>query len=201
MQPFQPDSVAISVNADSFKPDTSTLTQAELAKREYAAGRTAFERGAYRQSIQQFEKAAALVNRNSVFGGEVQIWLVTAYAALDQMPEALSLCRQLTRHPSIDTRKQSRRLLFILEAPRLQTRPEWLTQIPDLKAIADGEQSDQLSSTRYAQPPKKPKRPKPQPEEELEPIDWSKINTQDNQFLWVALIGAALIMGGLWWLS
>ena len=178
-----------------------TPDQKELARREYGRGREAFERGYYRQSIQQFEKAAALVNRNSVFGGEVQIWLVNAYAAMEQFGDAISLCRQLTRHPHLDTRKQSKRLLYILEAPRLRSRPEWLTQIPDLGAISDGENQDQLSSHRYAaaDAPKKPRRKRPEPEPE--PIDLSQVNTKDNKFLWVALVAVALTIGGLLWLS
>ena len=34
-----------------------------------------------------------------------------------------------------------------------------------------------------------------------EPIDLSQVNTQDNQFIWVALGVIFLIIGGLIWLS
>jgi hypothetical protein len=36
---------------------------------------------------------------------------------------------------------------------------------------------------------------------EPEPIDPSQINTRDNGFLWVALAGVVLVLGGLWWLA
>lgn len=174
-------------------------SQLDLARREYDLGLAAFERGDYRQSVQCFEKAVSLANQASSFGGEIQIWLVNAYAAANQMSEAISLGRKLFRHPDFETRKQSRRLVYILEAPKLKTRPEWLSEIPDLSAIANGEGQDQLSSLRYAATPKKPRSPRPQ--SEPEPVDWSQVNTKDNQFIWLALIAAAVILGGLLWLG
>ena len=75
----------------------------EIVKTEYQAGKSAFEGGHYRQSVQHLEKASALVDRNSRLGGEIQIWLVTAYEAAGQRNEALSLCKQLDRHPSIES--------------------------------------------------------------------------------------------------
>jgi hypothetical protein len=36
---------------------------------------------------------------------------------------------------------------------------------------------------------------------EPEPIFPSQINARDNGFVWVALIGVELVLGGLWWLS
>jgi tetratricopeptide (TPR) repeat protein len=174
-------------------------SQLDLARREYDLGLAAFERGDYRQSVQCFEKAVSLANQASSFGGEIQIWLVNAYAAANQMPDAINLGRKLFRHPDFETRKQSRRLVYILEAPKLKTRPEWLSEIPDLSAIANGDGQEQLSSLRYAATPKKPRSPRPQPEPE--PIDRSQVNTKDNQFIWLALIAAAVILGGLLWLG
>lgn len=166
----------------------------EVIKEQYQAGKAAFERGQYRQSVECLSKASALVDRNTRFGGEVQIWLVTAYEAADQRSEAIALCKQLERHPNYEIRQQSRRLLYILEAPQLNRRPEWMTQIPDLGAIADNESKIRLgnaapggkSSSRSVSSP--------------EPVDLSQVNTKDNLFIWVALIGAILILGGLvWW--
>ena len=45
----------------------------EIVKAEYQAGKAAFERGQYRNSVQHLEKASDLVARNSRLGGEVQI--------------------------------------------------------------------------------------------------------------------------------
>lgn len=166
----------------------------EVVKEQYQAGKAAFERGQYRKSVEYLEKASALVDRNTYFGGEVQIWLVTAYEAADQKKEAIALCKQLDRHPSHDIRIQSRRLLYILEAPQLNRRPEWLTEIPDLTAIADRESKTRLGS---GAPGGKPSSRSLSPPE---PVDLSQVNTKDNRFIWVALIGILLILGSLvWW--
>ncbi|NEQ28041.1 MAG: hypothetical protein F6K28_55440, partial [Microcoleus sp. SIO2G3] len=91
----------------------------QVAQTQYQAGKTAFERGDYRQSVQALEKAVSLVARNTRVGGEMQFWLVTAYQAAEQQQEAIALCEQLTRHPDLQTRQQAKRLLYILKAPRL----------------------------------------------------------------------------------
>ena len=166
----------------------------EIAKAEYQAGKQAFECGEYRQSVQHLEKASSLVARNSRLGGEVQIWLVTAYEAAGQRPEAIALCNQLIRHPDTETRKQVRRLRYILEAPKLETRPEWLIEIPDLAALAESDPQDRRGTG--APTPKKP-----QKRSQTEPIDLSQVNTRDNAFIWIALIAIALILGGLLWFS
>lgn len=168
----------------------------EVANREYQSGRMAFERGQYRESVQSLEKASALISRNTRLGGEVQMWLVTAYEAAGQRSDALDLCRQLVRHPDLKTRKQARRLLYILEAPQLKTRPEWLTEIPDLTKIEGTGDRLGCQTPAVAKRPSRP-RPKPKPE----PEDLSQINTQDNRFIWFALVAIAAILGGLFWLS
>jgi tetratricopeptide (TPR) repeat protein len=166
----------------------------DLAKTQYQAGKQAFERGAYRQSVECFEKAISLANPNSQLGGEMQTWLVTAYQAAGQVTEAVALCERLSQHPDLKTRKQGTRLLYILKAPKLKTRPEWLTQIPDLSALNEAGEN-QLAS-RYVPPTPRPK-PKPEPE----PVDLTQVNTKDNWFIWVALLTIGLIVGGLLWFS
>ncbi|MGF1495824.1 MAG: tetratricopeptide repeat protein [Elainellaceae cyanobacterium] len=177
----------------------SSTDQKAAAQTQYQSGKEAFERGRYRQSVQYLEKAVSLAERTSRLGGEAQIWLVTAYQANGQLKEAIALCQQLTRHPDYETAKQGKRLLYILEAPRLQTRPDWLTQIPDLSQLTDGEaQLPNLAGrtvTKKARSPRKTAAPAP------EPIDWSQVNTRDNRFVWVALVGILLILGSLVWLS
>lgn len=166
----------------------------QRANGHYQAGKIAFESGQYREAVQQLEKACALVNRQLRFGGEMQIWLVTAYEAAGQSSEAIALCRRLGQHPDIETRKQSRRLLAILEAPRLVTRPEWLTQIPDLTTL-DVEKNTAAYAT--AKPSRKLANRKGY---EPEVVDLSQVNTRDNRFTWVALGLVGVLLGVLvWW--
>ena len=158
---------------------------------EYQRGKYAFERGQYRLCVQHLEQASQLVAPASRLGGEVQIWLVTAYQAANQLQEAISLCRQLTKHPHPEIRKQSKRLLYIIEAPRLKRPREWMTEIPDMSKASD-------SNVQYLGGGNTVKKTSPPA---IEPIDLSQVNTKDNQFIWVALILVLLILGGTIWLS
>ncbi|GAB4140657.1 MAG: hypothetical protein Fur0046_16320 [Cyanobacteria bacterium J069] len=162
----------------------------------FQQGKLNFESGRYRESVECLEKAAALVERGGKLGGEVQIWLVTAYEAAGKSDAAIALCEKLVRHPDSKTRKQGRRLEAILKAPRLRTRPEWLTQIPDLTGL---ETADAENQKAYAAPsrPKTPRKPRPKPEPE--PIDLSQVNTKDNAFVWLSLGAIALLVAGLVW--
>lgn len=162
---------------------------------EYQAGKAAFERGEYRQAVQHFESASAVVAPNSLKGGEVHIWLLTAYEATGQRTEAIALCKQLRRHPDPETRKQAKRLQYIIEAPQLSRRPEWLSEIPDLTALADGDEKFRAGSATPNG--NRSQRQQKQPE----PIDLSQVNTKDNRFIWVALIAASLLLGGLVWFN
>ncbi|MBO0351711.1 tetratricopeptide repeat protein [Phormidium pseudopriestleyi FRX01] len=164
---------------------------------EYQTGKDAFERGQYPQAVQYLAKASQLVDRNSRLGGESLMWLLTAYHAAGQSSEAIALCRTLLRHPSIETRKQAKRLIYILEAPELKSRPEWLVSIPDLTTLDEGNSKiAQVSMTATA------KKPKHQSSESKLPFeDLSQINTQDNGFVWVAMGAIGLLVGGLLWFS
>ena len=174
-----------------------TSETSERIQQHYQSGKVAFERGHYRQSIEQLEQALELVTRGSSLGGEIQIWLLTAYQAAGKLEEAIALCQKVSRHPDPTTAKQGKRLLYILKAPKLRTRPEWITPIPDLAALEDNPTAQAgLSEYRTKIKPRR-KRPKKQEDEDLEPIDWSQINTRDNQFVWVALGAIALTLGGL----
>ncbi|WP_009634479.1 tetratricopeptide repeat protein [Synechocystis sp. PCC 7509] len=164
----------------------------EIAKKEYIAGVSAFEKGQYRESVQRLEKASALVNRNSGFGGKVLIWLVTAYEAAGQLGEAIALCEQIKKHPDAETSSQGKRLLYIMQAPQLKRPTEWLTQIPDLAAIADNTNQTRLSNTNLP-------RTAPKPRTAPDPVDLSQVNTKDNQFIWVSLLVIGLTIGLLYW--
>jgi tetratricopeptide (TPR) repeat protein len=176
-----------------------TAGNLELARAQYQAGKAAFDRGQYRQSVTCLEEAANLAGRFSPLGGEVQLFLVTAYQAAGQQNEAIALGEQLTQHPDLKIRKQSRRLVYILKAPQLKLRPEWQTQIPDLSKLDNPDSETQIASRYAAAAKSAPPRPRPQPTPE--PIDLSQVNTRDNGFVWIALVAIALIIGGLIWLS
>ncbi|MCT7987031.1 tetratricopeptide repeat protein [Laspinema olomoucense] len=169
----------------------------EQFKIEYQTGKNAFERGQYREAVQFLAKASQLVDRNSRLGGETLMWLVTAYQGAGQSSEAIALCRTLIRHPSIETRKQAKRLIYILEAPELRSRPEWKVEIPDMSELDEGTSKvAQVSMTTTAKQPKRKS-----PDSELPFEDLSQINTQDNGFVWVAMVAIALLVGGLLWFS
>ncbi len=163
------------------------------ADAEMTSGQLLFERGRYKDAIAHFQAALSLSNPVGSRGGEIQMWLVNAYIASGREAEGLALCRKLILHPDLDTKQQSKRILYILEAPQLELKPEWVTKIPDLADMDDDKQ------IRYAQRPKKPRRHKQKPEPE--PIDLSQVNTEDNQFVWIALIGIVLTLGSLFWFS
>ncbi|GAC1496693.1 MAG: hypothetical protein NVS2B14_10660 [Chamaesiphon sp.] len=173
-----------------FLGDMSSENKDQL-RVEYEAGKAAIENGQYRQAVQHLEAASSLVVHNSPQGGEVQIWLVTAYEAAGYRTEAIALCKQLGHHPDLETRKQSKHLIYIMEAPQLNRRPEWLTQIPDLTALADGDE-------KFRQGSAAPNRNRSQRQPLVsEPIDLNKVNTKDNRFIWVALVAASLLLGSL----
>lgn len=169
----------------------------DRARTYFDAGQAAFERGRYREAINSLETAVNLAGQFSQLGGEIQIALVSAYQAAGQHAEAIALCEQLGNHTHWRTRKQSRRLLYILKAPQLKTRPEWLTQIPDLSNLENGEAQTPIARYTPASP-SRPSRPKPEPDQ---PIDLSQVNTKDNAFVWVALAAILLTIGGLLWFS
>lgn len=175
----------------------TTEENLELAHQQFQAGQMAFERGQYRQSIEALEKAVSFADRNSSLGGEVQIWLVNAYQAADKNMEAIALCESLGRHPDVKTRKQSRRMIAILKAPKLKLREEWMTKIPDLTKL-DEANSKNKKASGYPPPAPRPRsRPKPPPE----PIDLSQVETKDNGFVWIALGAIVLTVVGLIWFS
>lgn len=178
-----------------LEPIVSTDNQ-ELARSQYQAGKAAFERGAYRQAIELLEQASDSAGRETSLGGEAQIWLVTAYQAAGRQAEAVALCEALEQHADPKVRQQSRRLVYILKAPQLKLRPEWLTQIPDLTDLEDAE-GEPVRARTGTTAPKAPRPPRPEPT----PLDLSQVNTKDNGFLWLALIAIVLILGGLFWFS
>ena len=168
-------------------PDVDSQQRARAA---FQLGQQAFERGRYADAVNAFEQGIAEKPGISL-DGELKLWLVNALAATDRRQEAIELCGKLARHPDLDVRKQSKQLLYIIKAPKLEAKEEWLTKIPDLAALEDGEQKP------WQKRPTKPRPLKPPPP----PLPLSEVNTEDNGFVWTALIGSALLVGGLWWFS
>jgi tetratricopeptide (TPR) repeat protein len=159
----------------------------------YLAGQTAFENGNYRQAVDLLEAAVAETEAKSKLGGEIQLWLVTAYEASGNLSKAIELCSQLIRHPHIETRQESKRVLYILQAPELSRREEWISKIPDLQEIEENPNLRGGSgSVRKSQPAPVRKMPPPVP------INPSEIETQDNGFLKVLLVLAILVIAGLY---
>jgi hypothetical protein len=81
-----------------------------------------------------------------------------------------------------------------MQAPELVRRDEWLTKIPDLSHLEDADGKAGGSSPPSTPPPRKVQ----SLEERYAPIDLSKVNTQDNNFIPIALIFTAIALLGLW---
>ena len=163
---------------------------------DYQSGQIAFERGEYRQAVGCFLAALAQVQPNTKIGGEIQVWLATAYEATGQIPEAKALCQKLSGHPNLDTRQASKRMLYIMQAPELTRRDEWLIKIPDLSQIEDAEGKAPVSTVPILPPKSKVKAKSI--DEIYAPIDLSQVNTKDNGFSSIALIFTVIILIGLW---
>ncbi|HIK38253.1 MAG: tetratricopeptide repeat protein [Geminocystis sp.] len=148
------------------------------------SGKLAFERGRYGLSVNILEQACQLTPFYSKQGGEARLWLVNAYQAVGDLDKAIKLCEELTGHPHQHIKTQATTLLYILKAPRLKRRREWLTEIPDLTATAGNFNKHRLTN------PGKIKTPPPQWE------DLSKINTKDNNFLWLTLVVSVCLLTG-----
>jgi tetratricopeptide (TPR) repeat protein len=164
---------------------------------DFQSGQIAFERGEYRQAVGYFLAAIAQVQPNTPIGGEIQIWLATAYEAAGEIPEAKALCQKLSNHPNLDTRQASKRMLYIMQAPELTRRDEWLIKIPDLTHIEDAEGNFAVNST-----PILPSKAKAKSLDEIyAPVDLSQVNTQDNGFIYVALVSIVITLLGLWFVA
>ncbi|BAZ52452.1 hypothetical protein NIES4103_51130 [Nostoc sp. NIES-4103] len=166
----------------------------EIARSIYQTGKLAFENGQYREAVENLEKASALLAGNTRLKGEVDIWLATAYEASGRTEDAIALCQQLKRHPFAETSKQAKRLLYILQAPKLKRPSEWMTEIPDLGKLPDNDDKIRVTvNPRKSSGQKKAAQP--------EFVDLSQVNTKDNRFILVALIAIGLTVLYLFWLN
>ncbi|MDB9528187.1 hypothetical protein PN498_19500 [Oscillatoria sp. CS-180] len=160
----------------------------------FAAGQLAFERGNYRDAVIAFEEGNRLAGGATLLGGSIQLWLMNAYSAAGRHQDAVVLGEKLAKHPDRDVRKQSRRVLEILQAPRLNRRADWLTPIPDFSELAENESALGQYSTSVT-------KPRPAPKPEAQPENLSQMNTRENGFLWVAIALLVLMLSGAWLLQ
>ena len=147
---------------DALQLPPTELEQELAAERQFQArallqrGKTAYESGRYRDAINQLETAAGVMQN--------PVWLVTAYEALGLRESALELCRKICQHPDFTVRKQARRLLEILEAPQLSRPKDWMSEIPDLSSLDEGDRTqvpiarnpNKSKSVRSEKPPEPP---------------------------------------------
>ena len=169
-----------------------TANNQERFQQKYQAGKQALEGGQYRLSIEYLEAATELIALNSRRGGEAQIWLVTAYQAANQLDRAIALAQELATHPDTQTREQAQRILYIINAPKLERPKEWMSEIPDLSTSDTG-------SSRYVTAKKQPDSlSKPVTAEDLSPIP---TDPADDRFIWFGVIVIVLILGSLFWLG
>ena len=157
----------------------------------YQAGKNALDRGKYRLSIENLEQALEIVGFGSRLGADTQMLLVTAYQAVGNRENAIALCQELTTHPNMTTRKKAQDVLYIIQAPELKRPEKWMSKIPELS-------QSETNTSQYVAARKSPKRDRKKIEPE---IDLSQVETEDNKFLWFALIITALTCGGLIWLT
>lgn len=156
---------------------------------DFTVGQAAFERGDYRQAVSCLESAITKVEPRSALGGEIQLWLVTAYEASGNLEAAIDLCTKLTTHPKLETRQESKRILYILQAPALKQREDWITKIPDLKDLEENINAKGAGASKKSRPMPVKKLPPPPP------IDPSEINTKDNGFILITLVLGVVLMG------
>ena len=159
-------------------------------QRNYQLGKQSLENGQYSLSVKYLEEASQRVTQNTLSGGEVRIWLVSAYQAAQKIDEAIALCRELLTHPHPDIRENSKRLLYIMEAPRLKRPQEWMSEIPDLTALP--ESTPEFQRNRGGVKPK---------EKKEEPVDLATVNTKDNQFVAIGFLVLLISCGALIWLN
>lgn len=160
----------------------------------YQQGQAALEKGQYRLSLAYLQEAQELIPLGTKLGGELQMWLITAYQALNEQQDAIALCQKLTTHPHSDIRKQAKNLLFIIQAPKLNRPQAWMSKIPDLAEMSESKAEDRygkLTNLNYS-PAKK------QPQSKLDqPLDLFTAETNNSYLIWFILIAIVIAFGSL----
>ncbi|CAK8561960.1 unnamed protein product [Lathyrus sativus] len=102
-----------------------------MAQMMFDLGQKAYGRGKYGRAIEFLEGALTIIQRPTLFGGEIQIWLAMAYEANYRHNDCIDLYKQLEKsHPSVSIRRQAAELRYIMEAPKLKITQEEMVTIP-----------------------------------------------------------------------
>jgi hypothetical protein len=182
------------------EPTPEAPTPAALAQQDLQLAQRAFEAGQYRTSVEVLERARALAAPGTLLQGEIMIWLVTAYEAAGQRAQAQILCQLATKHPQWDTRKEAKRLLYILKAPILRSRDDWQTKIPDLESLEPKTENQKWAAPKS--PGIRPPRPAPAPKGyQIAPLPDPNVAREDEGFVWVVLGAIGVVLAGLTWLG
>ncbi len=170
-----------------------------LAQQDLQRGQKAFESGQYRIAIKCLEQALGAAAPGTATHGEITIWLVMAYEAAGDRQPARVLCKVASKHPHWETRKEGKRLLYILDAPVLRRREEWQTKIPDLEALDEKpDRKNWGSPVSRTALPRRPIAP-PSGYQIPEPTDPNQVETEDGAFIWVVFGLIGIVLVGLAW--
>eukprot|EP00241_Pyramimonas_parkeae_P013085 CAMPEP_0114245490 /NCGR_PEP_ID=MMETSP0058-20121206/11926_1 /TAXON_ID=36894 /ORGANISM="Pyramimonas parkeae, CCMP726" /LENGTH=287 /DNA_ID=CAMNT_0001358551 /DNA_START=210 /DNA_END=1073 /DNA_ORIENTATION=+ len=124
--------------AESEKRQLEEAEAMRVAQSLYQMGRLAYEQGAYKNAVSVLEESLETLDKNTVEGGEAQLWLALSYEACQQNEPALEMYRKLeVGHPSPQIRSQARDLRYIFEAPKLKISDKERVKIPDLAETFD----------------------------------------------------------------
>ncbi|XP_058195162.1 uncharacterized protein LOC131311655 [Rhododendron vialii] len=195
----------IRVRKELVKVAKEQAEQRKMAQLMFQLGQKAYEKGTYGRAIEFLEGALTIIDRPTLFGGEIQIWLAMAYEANNRHRDCIALFKQLERkHPILSIRRQAADLRYISEAPKLKISREEMVTIPTIGSSYDsyagtwtdknkdrderrsGSTSNQLPSTKDYLGDFMVWRP---------PVDWEKNRAFWVGFsLWLGLVGAALFL-------
>jgi hypothetical protein len=180
------------------EPTPEAPTPEALAQQDLQLAQRAFEAGQYRTSVEVLERARALAAPGTLLQGEIMIWLVTAYEAAGQRSQAQILCQLATKHPQFDTRREAKRLLYILKAPILRSRDDWQAKIPDLESLEPKTEKQKWAAPKS--PAIRTPRPAPVPKGyQIAPLPDPNVEREDQAFVWVVLGAIGLLLAGLAW--
>ena len=173
--------------------------EANSAQEWLIRGKAAFEAGLYRDAITLLRQGETIPteDRSMAIDGELKTWLVMAYEASGDRSAALNLCRIVSRHPHGQTRDQGKRLLYILEAPKLKMKSEWLVEIPDLSHLESSDDRAWTPPPINLSPPPKLRPTQPKGYIIPEPTDPTTVNMGDERSVFWLLGAVGVILVGL----